>query len=648
MGAASAATVTKASAAQVANSTYTVNGISVNLATFFEKGKTLVSLRELSLKLGAKLQTTKGVIKATLTGHTVELMANSTLIKVDGAEQQLTVPVKSVKGVTYVELKAFVQALGGQFAKDASGTIWIDADLLGTVDRIQWVDSATFIATQETETGRLDYLVDAKTAKYEQLRILEEISDFVIAPNGAKAAYTNNAGEVSVIDFTTKQTTKVSEDTSIKPELVWSSDSSAIYFLQGDKGSVIAKLDPATGTISKILEDKVDYKANLDVSTDGKTLTYTVTKPGAVVADASKPVENDDVTIDMKGTEPQIFAYTVDPSIKDNKAVQLTTSTDDKVFIHAAADGSNVGYVSVSSEESVKSTLILVGKDKTAKTLFSEKDVYQAVVSGGKWYLLTEGNGSNQFVYEVDPATGAAVKSVWKSGDPYVIVGGGVKSPSDIFWIVPENSSLRSVRDLVGKRVSYTSPGSVTEQVLILTLSRAGIDPASVQLIAAGGIGEGFALLKRGEVDACAMLPSSFTERAGFRVLFNAWDTVPNYFQTLILAHRRLVERNPEAIRSFLAARRWGVEQIQKDPEGAAQVYAKTANISPDLAREAIRFAGAERGRYYSDGRLDPEGLRLAEEGMRIAKEIGPDERVPWTQLVNQSFLADDQRVQLP
>jgi NitT/TauT family transport system substrate-binding protein len=246
-----------------------------------------------------------------------------------------------------------------------------------------------------------------------------------------------------------------------------------------------------------------------------------------------------------------------------------------------------------------------------------------------------------------EAATGAAVKSVWKSGDPYVIVGGGVKSPSDIFWIVPENSPLKSVRDLVGKRVSYTSPGSVTEQVLILTLSRAGIDPGSVQLIAAGGIGEGFALLKRGEVDACAMLPSSFTERTGFRVLFNAWDTVPNYFQTLILAHRRLVERNPEVIRSFLAARRWGVDQIQKDPDRAAQVYAKTANISLELAREAIRFAGAERSRYYSDGRLDPEGLRLAEEGMRIAKEIGPDERVPWTQLVNQSFLADDQRVQL-
>jgi hypothetical protein len=137
----------------------------------------------------------------------------------------------------------------------------------------------------------------------------------------------------------------------------------------------------------------------------------------------------------MKGTEPQIFAYTVDPSIKDNKPAQLSTTADDKVFIHAAADGSSVGYVSVSSEDEVKSTLVIVGNDKTSKTLFSEKDVYQAVVSGGKWYLLTEGNGSNQFVYEVDPATGAAKQLytlsdtvseiIVKSGSPFAVVNEG-------------------------------------------------------------------------------------------------------------------------------------------------------------------------------------------------------------------------------
>jgi hypothetical protein len=428
----SAATVTKVSAVQVANSTYIVNGATVKISTFFEKGKTLASVKELSSKLGAKLQPVKGGVQATLNGHTIELQTNSNTIKVDGVKQQLAVPVKAVNGTTYVELKAYIQALGAQFSKDASGTTWIDANLLANVDHIQWIDSLSLIASQENETGRVDFLVNAQTGKYQQLLDAADASELVVAPNATKAAYTNADGEVFVIDLSTKVSTKVSADINIKPELVWSADGSSLFFLQGDKGTVINKLDLATGTISKVLDDKVDYKANLDVSADGKIFTYTVTKPGAVVADATKPVENDDVSIDMKGTEPQVFMF--DSSVTDGKPVQLTTSADDKVFIHAAADGSNVAYASV-SDTGVRSTLNLVYKDKNSKIVFSDKDVYQAVLSGGNWYLLTAGDANNQFIYEVDLATGNAKKLytvseavsdiVVKEGAPVAVIANG-------------------------------------------------------------------------------------------------------------------------------------------------------------------------------------------------------------------------------
>jgi TolB protein len=420
---------------QVKSSAYIVNGVAVNLNTLFEKGRTLVSLRDISLSLGVNLQVTKGDIQAKLNGHTVQLKKDSDLIKVDGVEQKLNLPVKSVKGSTYVELTAYVEALGAQFAKDASGVIWIDANLLQDVDHIQWVDAARFIASQENETGRADYLVDAQSGKYSKLIISSDASELAVAPDGKKAAYTNANGEVYVIEFDKIVPTRVSGDTSIKPELVWSADSSSIYFLQGDKGSVIAKLDPSISKITKIVDDKVDYKANLSVSADGNTFTYTVTKPGAVVADSSKPVDSDDVAIDMKGTEPQIFLYKVDPSVKDNKAVQLTTSADDKVFIRASADASSVSFVSISSDDAAKSTLVSVSKDKTLKTVFNDKDVYDAVLSGGKWYLLTEGNGANNFVYEIDPATGAAKQLytldetvseiVVQAGAPFAVINDG-------------------------------------------------------------------------------------------------------------------------------------------------------------------------------------------------------------------------------
>lgn len=247
-----------------------------------------------------------------------------------------------------------------------------------------------------------------------------------------------------------------------------------------------------------------------------------------------------------------------------------------------------------------------------------------------------------------EAAFGAAVRSVWKSRDPYVIVGGGVKSPSDVFWIVPRNSPLRSIADLAGRRVGYTSPGSVTEQVLVLSLRKAGVPLDAVRLIAAGGIGEGLALLARGELDATAMLPSAFTRPDEFRILFNARDLVPDYFQTVILANRRLVENNPLVVRSFLLARRWGVRRIRERPEEAIGIYARSANISLELAKESFRIAGVVEGQYYSEGGFTAEGLRLAEEGLRVSKEIGPEERVPWRQIIDQRFLEADLRITLP
>ncbi|TVX98025.1 stalk domain-containing protein [Cohnella terricola] len=431
--AASVTSATKASTVQVTSSTYYVNGVSVNINTFYEKGKTLVSLKDLSSKLGARLQAVSGGVQANLNGHVVELKYDSDILKVDGADQKLTVPVKSLKGTTYVELKAYVDALGAYFVKDSSGIAWIEANVLANVDHIQWANSKAFIASVETETGREDYLVDAQSGKTRQLSIPEDASELVVAPNGEKATFTNGKGEIFVIEFNSFNPVKVSNDTNIKPELVWSADSSLIYFLQGDKGSVIAQLDPTIAKITKVLDDKVDYKANLSVSADGKTFVYTVTKPGAVVA-GDKPVEADDVAIDMKGTEPQVYMYTVDPSVKDNKAVQLTTSTDDKAFIYASSDASQVGYVSI-ADSADKSTLVIVGKDKKVVTLFNESDVYQATLSGNKWFLLTEGNKANAFIYEVDPATSAAkqlislpsdVSEIYvKDGAPIAIMNDG-------------------------------------------------------------------------------------------------------------------------------------------------------------------------------------------------------------------------------
>jgi Tol biopolymer transport system component len=408
-----------------------VNDAAVNVRSVKLNGITLYSVRDLGTAAGALFVVTgPGAVTAYFQGHAIELHSSSKQVTVDGAAGELQTAIENVANSYYMTIDDFAAAFSVTAAIDETGKIVVDAvDKLQDVDSVSWIDAGHLLASKLTEEGRTDYLVDAATGKYTELLKSSGASDLVVSPNGQKAAYTDESGAVYVLDLATKQSSIVSSDSSIKPELVWSSDGGSIYFLQGDKGSVIAKLSLADGKISKVLEDKVDYKANLAVSADGTKFIYTVTKPGAVKADSSKPVEQDDVAIDMTGTEPQVFRF--DSSVKDGKPEQLTSGTDDKVFVGAAADGSRAFYVSAA--ENALSKLVAVGSDKQSSTLIGDKDVLEAVQAGDKLYALVD-NGNGSAVVEVDAAgnkkelyaVSADVSEVIaSSGTPVAIVENG-------------------------------------------------------------------------------------------------------------------------------------------------------------------------------------------------------------------------------
>ena len=223
-----------------------------------------------------------------------------------------------------------------------------------------------------------------------------------------------------MLDLATKVSSKISSDNNIKPELVWSADSSSIFFLQGDKGSVIAKLDPASGTITKLLDDKVDYKANLSVSPDGTKFIYTVTTLGKVTSDATN-VDEDNVSIDFSANQQQIFSF--DSTVAEGKPVQLTTSTDDKLFV-ASDDGVKAYYVSVPSEDQPAKALV-VGQDQKTSTVYGDSDVIETVLAGGKLYVLASLNDANNGIYEIDLASGSKKQLYTVSADVSAIAASG-------------------------------------------------------------------------------------------------------------------------------------------------------------------------------------------------------------------------------
>ncbi|CAM4476537.1 stalk domain-containing protein [Paenibacillus tarimensis] len=412
-----------AAAVQIVQGTLNVNGVDTQVRTIVSGSVQLIAVRDLALSLGAELGHNGSSYYLKLNDSIVEFKADSKQITVNGSAQQLSLPVLKVQGVNYID-SAVVSSLGATV--DADGGI-ITINLLEAIDSAQWIGKGKLLASTYGEAGRTDYIVDSKTGKHEVLLVSMDTSDLAIAPDGARAAYVDGEGFVHILDLASKQDSKLGEDNSIKSELQWSADGKALYFLQGDKSSVVAKISAADGTVTKLLEDKVDYKSNLRV--EGGTIAYTVVKTGKVTADDKKPVEEDAISIDMTGTEPQVYFYNVYQG--DNKPVQLTTSTEDKIFLELSPYGTAY-YVSVPEEG--RATVASVNKEKQTAIAVAEGDVMQAVKHKEKLYVLTAGE-TNNLVYQIDLSTGSkklintlsdSVTSILPYGNQLALIEDGI------------------------------------------------------------------------------------------------------------------------------------------------------------------------------------------------------------------------------
>ncbi|WP_442950535.1 stalk domain-containing protein, partial [Paenibacillus sp. D9] len=249
---------------------WTVNGQSSEIRTLVLNGQQLVSVSDAAKALGAEVEIMpEGAgIRITLGEHSVLVKAGSKPLNEDGTAFGQV--VQSWKQANYVDGASYVQALGGSYSLlDGSGISIQTLQLLEGAETAQWAGDGRLIVSVSDESGRTDYLVDATTGAYSQLLSSSGASDLVVSPDGGKVAFSETDGTLRTVDLSTLRMAKIGTDTSIKSNLQWSADGKSIYFLQGDKTNVIAAADVATGAVSKVLDDKVEYKGDLSVTAGG-------------------------------------------------------------------------------------------------------------------------------------------------------------------------------------------------------------------------------------------------------------------------------------------------------------------------------------------------------------------------------------------
>lgn len=233
--------------------------------------------------------------------------------------------------------------------------------------------------------------------------------------------------------------------------------------------------------------------------------------------------------------------------------------------------------------------------------------------------------------------TSAAVQA-YLAGAPVVIIGGSIQSAANLAFVAKANSSIKSIQDVVGKTVGYTSPGSATDAALRLSLDAAGITD-KVKTRSTGGISEGLTALNGGAIDVAAITDLVLAQTpSAYQVVWSTRDVVPFFEANVIIARPQLLKDDPQLVKDFLAAYSEATDWVVKNPGPAAASWAAAAKLDPKLVTGIVEMY-VKVNLWAPNAQLSAEGLKSVGKSMILLGNIKQDPGIPWAKIINQDFL---------
>ncbi|HZP78244.1 MAG TPA: ABC transporter substrate-binding protein [Pseudolabrys sp.] len=234
------------------------------------------------------------------------------------------------------------------------------------------------------------------------------------------------------------------------------------------------------------------------------------------------------------------------------------------------------------------------------------------------------------------PAALAAARS---GGLDLIIVNVGTHTVAESTLVTMPNSDIKSINDLVGKKVAITSPKSSSEMIFLMELKAKNIDASKVTRIAAGGYPPALTMLEQGAVSAAGLIePLSIIRKDKYRTVLAAKDVLPPMTTSVGITTRAFAKEHPDKLRALIAGRRAAVEAIYADPDGTAAILTKLWHFDPAIAKQAV--ANMIGPKMWSAGDFNRAELDRTVEGLKLIGEVKED--VDWSKLVDQSFLPKD------
>jgi ABC-type nitrate/sulfonate/bicarbonate transport system substrate-binding protein len=204
--------------------------------------------------------------------------------------------------------------------------------------------------------------------------------------------------------------------------------------------------------------------------------------------------------------------------------------------------------------------------------------------SAGTTMIRALDSGSLQLAIVV----GGQALSAYLKGVDVRIISGLVNAIPFQLWVKPE---ISSVKDLKGKLIGNTPPGTSLNLANHVMLARAGLDPLrDVKLVAFGRLGLVSQALFTGVVDAALLSPPETIEakKSGLHMILDLVTArIPCPF-TSVVTTRAMLEKEPLLLGRSLKGILHGVNLALTNPDLAKKTIGRTMRLADPEAIEEV------------------------------------------------------------
>jgi NitT/TauT family transport system substrate-binding protein len=224
--------------------------------------------------------------------------------------------------------------------------------------------------------------------------------------------------------------------------------------------------------------------------------------------------------------------------------------------------------------------------------------------------LYTQGAGETQQAVisgsvEIGVAPGImGVLSAFSKGAPVRVIGAETTGASDLFWYVPSNSPIKSLKDTDGKTIAYSTNGSSTHGIVTAFMKQYDL---KARPTATGGPAPTLTQVMSNQIDVGWSAPPfglQQLDEGKIRIVASGNDAAIFKGQTvrlLITNVQTLQERKP-VIERFMKAYRETIDWLYSDDPAALKTYADFVGISVATARRT-------RDGFFPKAAVDPDKI---------------------------------------